>query len=147
MGSYVGNKIREYRKAVGLTQKELAARVGIMAHTVSMYETGSRVPKTDILAKIATALDCEITDLIPKKTIVVTSPPPGILEKIADDAYQKWYDNDLTEEARHDVDLENSLIGHFHNLNTAGKEKLLSYASDLAQIAAYTAQDSEKGRS
>ena len=38
--SSIGDRVRIARKAAGLTQSELANRVGVQTQTVSQYETG-----------------------------------------------------------------------------------------------------------
>lgn len=50
------NRIAELRKKSGLSQSELAAKVGIAQNTLSQYETNLRNPKHDIILKIADAL-------------------------------------------------------------------------------------------
>lgn len=50
------SNLRKYRLRLGLTQKELAYKLGITQHAVSNYEAGIRSPKLDDLGKIAQAL-------------------------------------------------------------------------------------------
>jgi transcriptional regulator with XRE-family HTH domain len=47
------NRIREYRIRLGLTQKQLAARVGIPRARLSEYENGRRAPSPETRAKLA----------------------------------------------------------------------------------------------
>lgn len=49
--------IKKHRKKIGLTQAELADKVGIGRSTLAQYEAGDRNPKKDALEKIAQALD------------------------------------------------------------------------------------------
>ena len=51
-----GEKIRRFRKRAGLTQKELAAALGVSESFVSQYEIGKREPKRQTLEKISAAL-------------------------------------------------------------------------------------------
>lgn len=60
----IGNKIKQFRKEKGLTQKELAAKLGVAEITIRKYESGDREPKLDQLEKIASALDIEFLDLM-----------------------------------------------------------------------------------
>ncbi len=48
----------------GLTQADLAKKVGVSQNTISMYETGERFPHRSNLEKIAAALECEVRDII-----------------------------------------------------------------------------------
>lgn len=65
---YVANKIREYRKLRGLTQKELGDKIGVKHNTISGYEKGTNEPEQDLLFKIAYALNISINDLFPETT-------------------------------------------------------------------------------
>lgn len=55
--------IRELRKALGLSQAELAARVGTTQVTVSGWERGNHVPSGENLRKLAEALDTPQGDI------------------------------------------------------------------------------------
>jgi len=50
-------KIKTLRLEKGLTQKELAAKMGCHPSQVSHYERGRRVPKIPNLMRLAKALD------------------------------------------------------------------------------------------
>lgn len=52
------------RLAAGLTQSQLAERVGVAPQQIGAWERGERKPKFDALMRIAQALGCSITDLI-----------------------------------------------------------------------------------
>lgn len=56
MGKYLGDKIIELLKEQQMTQKELAERIGLTETAISRYINGSREPKPDIIANMATAL-------------------------------------------------------------------------------------------
>ena len=58
-----GEKIKEYRKQLGLTQVQLAKRLGITQGTLALYETGKRHPKIETVKRIADALCVRWTDL------------------------------------------------------------------------------------
>lgn len=49
--------IKEARERKGLSQTELAERLGVTKATVSGYETGASSPTVSTLQKIAKALD------------------------------------------------------------------------------------------
>lgn len=52
----IGDKIKEYRKQLGLTQVQIAKRLGITQGTLALYETGKRHPKIETVNRIADAL-------------------------------------------------------------------------------------------
>ena len=58
------DKIREFREAKGIRQSELAMRLGVSQNTVSQWETGTRVPRVDMLKKIADLFGCTVDDLL-----------------------------------------------------------------------------------
>ena len=51
------------RKKAGLTQKELAEKMGVDQSAVSFWETGKRVPRGAKLLRLADVLDCTIDEL------------------------------------------------------------------------------------
>ena len=55
--------IRELRKAAGLTQSQLAEKVGVAQATVAEWERGDYFPSAQKLPSIAEALDCTVGDL------------------------------------------------------------------------------------
>ena len=60
----IGENIREHRKKVGLSQKELGKRLGVSQQNIAQYETGKRMPKLETVRKIAKALDTDIGNLL-----------------------------------------------------------------------------------
>lgn len=58
------NRIREKRKALGLTLKQLGAVIGVSEGGMSHYETGRREPDPDTLKRIATALGVSVDYLL-----------------------------------------------------------------------------------
>lgn len=73
--NFTAAKIRFYRKAKGLTQKELGEKIGVKHNTVSGYESGTNEPEQNILFKIAAALEISINDLFPATTTPHTQSP------------------------------------------------------------------------
>jgi transcriptional regulator with XRE-family HTH domain len=52
----VGERIKERRTQAGMTQSDLAAKVGISYVQIGRYEKRGAVPSSDVLAKLADAL-------------------------------------------------------------------------------------------
>ena len=59
----ISKQIKKLREEKGLTQKELAAKMGVTASWVGMYESGKRQPKAETIKRFADALNVFITDL------------------------------------------------------------------------------------
>lgn len=55
-----GSEVRLARIMAGLTQQELAERIGTKQSSVSRLECGRQEPGMEMLRKIAWALDCEL---------------------------------------------------------------------------------------
>lgn len=62
--------IRVARTRKGLTQRELADRVGVSQEQIHRWETGRLTPRLEAATKIADALDVTLDDLTGR-----TSPP------------------------------------------------------------------------
>ena len=60
----VGNRIKLARKAAGLTQKQLADRLGISPVNISQLENNARAPKFETLKRIAEALGTTPRDMV-----------------------------------------------------------------------------------
>ena len=56
--------LAQMRREKGLTQSELAAKIGCYAKDVSRWENGARTPNAESLAKLAAALGCTSDDII-----------------------------------------------------------------------------------
>lgn len=188
--STTGEKIREYRKRAGLTQAQVAQRMGIRQGTLTQYENGRRNPKYETLERIAEAIGCDVFDLVdyydPRETELVEVIEEDDIDREINEhiGYLLLLEQHLSNPEIHEEKdlafLQEKLRDLYHflehekemlhvknyplppqarknqlrnelkqvcHLNDIGVDKLLSYASDLAQIAAYTAQDSEKSRS
>jgi transcriptional regulator with XRE-family HTH domain len=57
----IANQVVERRKALGLSQAELAARCDTTQSAIARLESGGRPPRIDTLLRIADALDCELS--------------------------------------------------------------------------------------
>jgi molybdate-binding protein/DNA-binding XRE family transcriptional regulator len=59
----VDNALAERRRALGLSQAELAASVGVSRQALSALEGGRSVPSTAVALRLARALDCTVESL------------------------------------------------------------------------------------
>ncbi|MBO4360351.1 MAG: helix-turn-helix domain-containing protein [Eubacteriaceae bacterium] len=60
----MGNNLRELRKEKGLTQEQLAERMGVARRTVSRWETGSNMPDMDILIELSELYSEDLLDIL-----------------------------------------------------------------------------------
>jgi transcriptional regulator with XRE-family HTH domain len=63
-GPLFGARLRELRTARGLTQPDIATRVGTSASNISDLERGIKVPTLTTVARLAQALNCKVTELV-----------------------------------------------------------------------------------
>ena len=56
MGKELGQRILSAIRIRGISQKELAATIGVTEGVISRYVSGERDPKPEMIANIATAL-------------------------------------------------------------------------------------------
>ena len=59
----LGTRIKEIRKAKGLTQEQLAESIGIEIPSLSNIENGKNYPNSETITKIAKGLGIEIFEL------------------------------------------------------------------------------------
>lgn len=60
----IGQRIRKIRKAYGLSQEELAEKIGISTTHMSHIETGNTKLSLSVLVSIATILEVQTDDLL-----------------------------------------------------------------------------------
>ena len=57
-------RLREHRERLGLSQEELAERVGCHANTIRRWELGYREPKSSDIQKLCEVLGCTESELL-----------------------------------------------------------------------------------
>ena len=64
----IADRVSDRRTALGLSQRELAARCGTTQSAIARLERGGRPPRIDTLLRIAEALQCElVVELVPRE--------------------------------------------------------------------------------
>lgn len=107
----IGTRIKERREELGITQVELASRLGITKGAVGNYETDANSPKASTMYKIFDILKCDANYLYQDEV--------GYQESIVP------------------PDDERKLMALYHKLNDEGRSKLIDYADDLVQSEKY----------
>jgi transcriptional regulator with XRE-family HTH domain len=94
-----GARIRERRKKVGLTMKELGEKINVAESTISGYESETRKPDIDTLKKLAKVLDTNSSYLLGE-----TDDPTPLDEKARSEENILFFDVDgLDEEGIEEV--------------------------------------------
>lgn len=106
-------QIKEARERAGLSQKELAEKIGVAPNTFHGYESGKHDPKSNLLADIARVCGVSVDFLLGIEKENTTAP-------FKDDAVV------LTEEEL--IRLSTAM----DQLNEEGRERVVEYAEDLA---------------
>ena len=81
MKSSIGDFLAILRKSKGLTQQEVADRLGVSNKTVSSWETGASCPDISMLPAIAELFDVTCDELLRGERISSAEPQPRTEEK------------------------------------------------------------------
>lgn len=68
-------RLSALRRGAGMTQAELAKKLGISKSSVSMYECGNREPEFDLLEKMADILQVDMNVLLGRGEPLVNNDP------------------------------------------------------------------------
>ena len=80
MKSALGERIIKFTEQNGMTQRDLAGRIGISEVSLSRYINGDRSPRPAILSDLASALNVSVSDL--------TGDAPGSAQGFENEYYQ-----------------------------------------------------------
>lgn len=85
----LGAHLMTLRINAGWSQEDLAQRVGVPQQTIAFWEQTDKPPRSEILIKLAEALDVSIQTLLTENGVVAVKKkggPNGKLRKIFEDA-------------------------------------------------------------
>ena len=114
----IGERIRFFRKEQGLTQDDLARKMGIKRGTLAQYESDRRNPKLETLEKISGALGVEIGKLCGLSSL------DDILKVADPDAKEDLYK--IAGVAAQNINIQGQreeLESAFDKLNNIGREE------------------------
>lgn len=126
----IGTNIKYFRKKSNLTQRELASKCNLATGTIQQYELDKREPKTEILIRIANALQIELADLV---SDIYT-------EKIIKNINNL---NNIPDKIQSNVQ-EGHLVEYYRALNNIGKKEALKRVQELTYIPEYSDDDINK---
>lgn len=80
MNTYVtGQTVRRLREAKGITQADLADRIGVSSKAVSKWETAKGLPDISLLEPLSQALGVSVSELLSGNTVVNKNISSNIL--------------------------------------------------------------------
>lgn len=129
----IGNKIKQLRYQAGLTQEQLAGKLGISAQAVSKWETAVTMPDISLLPVLAGELGVtidELFDLTKEQKLHRIERRMDIEEEFTPQTFVE-YENFLRsqlEENEEDTDILSLLAHLYHHRMVSDSRKVSKYA-------------------
>ena len=79
-----GMLIAQIRKEKGLTQKQLADRIGVSNATISKWETAKGFPDISLIEPLAEALDISVSEIIAGERLESSTKTDDIISDLVD---------------------------------------------------------------
>ena len=114
-----GRYIRQYRKVAGLTQEELAQKVGISTMSIRRYESGERIASRELIHTIAAALNVDFYSLA------------------------SW--GQATKALEDRINARERVNAALDQLNDAGQQKAVERVEELTEIPKYQRPAPQEG--
>lgn len=112
----IGQRIKEARKTIGLTQRELAEKADVATGTIQQYELGKRQPRIEQLQRIAAALNVDVNWLMNGRTLEGR-------DKAWKDYVARRFEEALRQEAKDDENFINAIKPHLAPLDPLTDEE------------------------
>lgn len=85
LNKFIGSRIKYYRESRGITQDQLADKLGTTRQTISRYENGNRKTTQDVLFDLSKIFNVKVNDFFPEKNSEDDSTADVIAAHIDDD--------------------------------------------------------------
>lgn len=119
MFEFMGNCILENRKRKGMTQEQLAEKLGISTVAVSKWERGMSVPKLEVVCQLADYFQMSVDELLGRKKCLLIEE-----EKFSDKAMKQF-----------DYNNRKNIIDKYE-----GKESIVDWLEELSDLDDRTTQ-------
>lgn len=127
----IGQKIKATRKNAGLTQKELAQKMGLSFQSIAQWENDLRKPKIETLKKIAAALECPL-DTFTADDLSEEIPSPELISKKIHDC--RTAAGLTQQELAEKIGLDGATIGKYERGILRPKSETLKKIADVLGI-------------
>lgn len=119
------SRLDQARKEKGLTQRELADRVGVTEVSMSRYINGARVPSGPIVVNIAKALGISVDYLVGTSNVKKRQINADRIRNMSDEELAEWLTNMC------DFEKDEEPYKSIYNLDTEQEEEIHDSYGDL----------------
>ena len=137
----LAEKLKQLREQRGMTQKQVAALMGISQQAYGQYESGTRLPKPETLGRIAAALDStldEITQCTDLAAYGVGDKSASYMKDFIYGAVAQWSSEGAVLKKYNSLNPKfEALSAAFDALNDNGQTVAVERVQELTQIPAY----------
>ena len=136
----IGGFLKDLRKEKGITQEQLAEKLGVSGRTISRWETGNNMPDISLLVEIAEFFDVSIPEIIKgeRKSEDMEEETKEVAETMSD--YARAEKEQLLKSIRNMSILGLAALLFFMVLNITGaydRNNLLRYAYGISEALIY----------
>ena len=136
----IGGFLKDLRKEKGITQEQLAEKLGVSGRTISRWETGNNMPDISLLVEIAEFFDVSIPEIIKgeRKSEDMKEETKEVAETMSD--YARAEKEQLLKSIRNMSILGLAALLLFMVLNITGaydRNDLLRYAYGISEALIY----------
>ena len=139
----IGDNIRKARKSAGLTQNQLANKLGLSVMSIRRYEAGSRDLKTNALNRIAAALGVTLAELVHGvdgwyAPLYITEGEEGISAPVTVREDKELQEKILEPHNKNfGIGNREKLLEYFGKLNETGQAKAVERLAELSEVPRY----------
>lgn len=119
------SRLDQARKEKGLTQRELANKVGVTEVSMSRYINGTRVPSGPIVVNIAKALGISVDYLVGTSNVKKRQINADRIRNMSDEELAEWLTNMC------DFEKDEEPYKSIYNLDTEQEEEIHDSYGDL----------------
>lgn len=153
----ISKNIGKYRESIGMSQKELAKRLGVVPSRISNWETGQNCPTIDILFEVCDILNVSINDIYgvyPDSNLALSYDEQAIVKKYRDlDSHGKEmidftllkeWERSIAEKKEAPEAAPVRLINYYYRLASAGTGQIVFDTPPTKRIEIPDTQENRK---